>query len=664
VVVDTECLDDDTVLAFVSARLDPAAAARVDSHVITCAACRQLIARVAMSSAAEGATATGGPTTLWPRAAARELLPAGATVSRYVIAKAVGAGAAGVVYEAWDPQLKRRVALKLVAPRAGGAATADDRLLREAEAMARLSHANVVGVYDAGTYPAHVFIVMELVEGETLSAWLAARPRPWREILAAFMDAGHGLAAAHRVGLVHRDFKPDNVLVGGDGKVRVTDFGLARPLVDVAPAAPGPDGAAPQVTAAAGTPLYMAPEQFAGRAVDARADQFSFAVALYMALYRRHPSGGPTPPPAYAERRERVPPRLEAVLRRALAPEPDQRWPDMAAFIDEIERAVGRGGFRPGVAAVVAVAAVALVAAGWAARRAGARRPVAAAAACGNGVVDRGEECDDGNTVNDDGCSAACLRCRTGDGSFAWEANGHCYVRHTERLPFNDAHRVCAATGDTLVTYTTGYESRAVRQRLLPDDAGPHWMGMRISLQGAFEWITAEPMPRFDWAPGEPAAGGRCATQTPSTLAGDTYSAPGVAWHAVDCNTRLPFICEHTGWSVWPATGHAYRAFMRRTGWPDARKSCEAAGAHLATIADADEQAFVARLARTDLWLGGIDGGSGRFEWVTGEPATFMPFGPLEPDEPARPRHILLGGDGVWHDRDPGDQNRFLCEID
>src|SRR5215831_13373421 len=157
----------------------------------------------------------------------RELAP-----GRYKLVEKLGVGGMGVVYLAEDPQLGRRVAIKLMEPKTSGAQTASDgraRLLREAQALAQLSHPNVIAVHDVGTFADQVFIAMEYVDGSTLSQWLAERKRTWREVLGIFMQAGRGLAAAHAAGIVHRDFKPDNVLVGNDGRVRVLDFGLARP---------------------------------------------------------------------------------------------------------------------------------------------------------------------------------------------------------------------------------------------------------------------------------------------------------------------------------------------------------------------------------------------------------------------------------------------------
>ena len=197
----------------------------------------------------------------------------GATYGRFVVIGVLGSGGMGVVLSAYDPKLDRNVALKLLRPEVWSAASggARERLQREAQAMARLSHPNVVTVYEAGQVGDREFLAMELVDGETLRAWQRAEPRAWRDALAIYIAAGRGLAAAHAAGLVHRDFKPDNVLIGRDGRPRVGDFGL----VSV--------GAEPRTVR--GTPAYMAPEQWsAAEDIDARADQFSFCVALWEAI--------------------------------------------------------------------------------------------------------------------------------------------------------------------------------------------------------------------------------------------------------------------------------------------------------------------------------------------------------------------------------------------
>ena len=280
-------------------------------------------------------------------------LERGASVGRYVILGRVGAGAMGEVYAAYDPELDRKLAIKLLRTTGGPAAQSEaqkTRLLREARAIAKLSHPNVVGVHDFGSIGDRVFIAMEFLDGATLAMWQHAAPRKWREVVDLFLAAGRGLQCAHEANLLHRDFKPENVMVGRDGQVRVMDFGLVQklnaapePLVpSVEPLAPDAkveldrqDAAAlrPDLTgdggtvhrsaglkatvrddapdplvggagwgrklerltrtgAVMGTPAYMAPEQFLGEPLDERSDQFSFCIALYECLYGQAPFRG------------------------------------------------------------------------------------------------------------------------------------------------------------------------------------------------------------------------------------------------------------------------------------------------------------------------------------------------------------------------------------
>ena len=282
-------------------------------------------------------------------------LARGATIGRYLVLERLGAGGMGVVYAAYDPELDRKVAVKLL--HSGGARdpeTGRARLLREAQAMAKLAHPNVVAVHDVGTFGDEVFVAMEFVQGRTLSAWLEEAARGWRAVLGMFLETGRGLSAAHAAGLVHRDFKPDNVLIGADGRPRVTDFGLARVAGDGARsegrAAPGPGGGDIRLTQAGavmGTPAFMAPEQHLGLVADARSDQFAFCVALWQGLFGQLPFAGETLPQlALAVTsgelaptpRGDVPAWLRAALVRGLAVEPGQRWPSIDALLEALAR--------------------------------------------------------------------------------------------------------------------------------------------------------------------------------------------------------------------------------------------------------------------------------------------------------------------------------------
>jgi formylglycine-generating enzyme required for sulfatase activity len=304
-------------------------------------------------------------------------LEAGARIGRYLILERVGSGAMGVVYGAYDPELDRKVALKLLGgDGAGQDAIAGARLLREAKAMARLTHPNVVVVHDVGMFEGRVFLAMEFLGGGTLKTWLAARPRTTREIIQVFAGAGRGLGAAHAAGLVHRDFKPENVLLDKDGRPRVVDFGLAReasaasdrtdedvgrisagsgtPALAVLPASEiseettlNPLGTLTRSGVIMGTPAYMAPEQFLGEATNEQTDQFSFCVALYEALYGERPFGGESllrlvsnitdgrllPVP---ENRE-VPAWIRRAVLRGVHADPAQRWPSMEPLIAALE---------------------------------------------------------------------------------------------------------------------------------------------------------------------------------------------------------------------------------------------------------------------------------------------------------------------------------------
>jgi hypothetical protein len=294
-------------------------------------------------------------------------LERGGTLSRYMLVERVGLGGMGMVWAAYDPELDRKVAIKLLRPRGdrGQRELARTRLLREAQAMARVTHPNVIPVHDFGEHDGQVFLAMEFVQGKTLGRWVRSTRREWREVVAMFVQAGRGLAAAHRIGLVHRDFKPANVLIGPDGRARVTDFGLARSSETALDEEPNSTGtwsasrmqrleANPLVTpltrtgSMLGTPAYMAPEQFEGGQFDARTDQFSFCVALWEALHHRRPFAGSTiedlrsavcggkidPPPGDS----RVPSVIDRAMRRGLSVDPAARWPSMDELLTELSR--------------------------------------------------------------------------------------------------------------------------------------------------------------------------------------------------------------------------------------------------------------------------------------------------------------------------------------
>ncbi len=286
-------------------------------------------------------------------------LPTGASLGRYTILQRLGAGAMGVVYSAFDPDLDRKVAIKILHARTEAVGSGEEgklRLLREAKALARLSHPNVVAIHDVGTFGDCIFLAMEFVDGQTLGAWLKVRQRPWRECVEILIKAGEGLAAAHRGGLIHRDFKPENVVIGHDGRVRVLDFGLARASDDIADsvgvASLGIEASTSikvEITTTGvlvGTPAYMSPEQHLGRAADARSDLFAFCVALYQALYGERPFEGANlsvlaanviqgkvrPAPAGAK----VPTWLRKLVLQGLSVDPKARFPSMEVLLEHL----------------------------------------------------------------------------------------------------------------------------------------------------------------------------------------------------------------------------------------------------------------------------------------------------------------------------------------
>jgi serine/threonine protein kinase len=371
------CLDEGALAAFAEGIADDTARGRIEEHVAECGTCAVVLARVAaaLPSYVAGSNATGG------EIAVDQAVAQGTRVGRYVVEDLIGRGAMGTVYAARDPDLDRTIALKLLRSDAFSERARHEmrgRLLREAKAMARLSHPEVIAVHDVGSFGDQLFVAMEYVDGGTLRQWRHERHRSYDEVLAVYERAGSGLAAAHEAGLVHRDFKPDNVLVSRDGRVRVTDFGLARAVdagasAGLAVAVANRDGG-PTVTLTRsgtllGTPAYMAPEQLRGLPADARSDVFSFCVSLYEALYGERPFGGRsvTDLQAAIERGElraaplmtRVPKWLRLELLRGLRTDPDARFPSMRELLNALRAGGARNRRRTTrVIAVVATGAV------------------------------------------------------------------------------------------------------------------------------------------------------------------------------------------------------------------------------------------------------------------------------------------------------------------
>ncbi len=364
-------------------------------HLDHCPDCRRWVGAMVRLRSSQHGRGDGGIDISPPEAALAEFERA-AKVGRYLLLERLGVGGMGVVYAAYDPQLNRQVAVKLL--KSGPTdPIGQARLTREAQALARLAHPNVVAVYDVGPYDNGIFVAMELVEGETLGRYLAKRLHTWREVRDLFVQAGKGLAASHAASIVHRDFKPSNVMVGKDGRVRVTDFGLARvgqPALGegstsfTPPSAPPPmpSAAAPVFESASevtptpsmptlvptptpttptptptrtpalmqpapsrmvtpdefgltvtgaliGTPAYMAPEQRRSGDASAHSDQYSFCVAFYEALYHQRPDSTSSAARASSS----VPAWLRRIVLRGLEADPKARWPSMEVLVRALE---------------------------------------------------------------------------------------------------------------------------------------------------------------------------------------------------------------------------------------------------------------------------------------------------------------------------------------
>ncbi len=280
--------------------------------------------------------------------AAVHLVPGAMLTERLRVVRRIGAGGMGVVWLAYHLELERLLAVKL---HPFDDERGPDRLLREARAVAAISHPNVVVIHDVGRLAAGlVFVAMEYVEGGTLRSWSRAAARPWPEVVDMFVQAARGLAAAHAAGLVHGDVKPDNLLVGSDGRVRVADFGLARFALRELDHAPGTDarvlGDGPVTRGSRigmGTPAYMAPEQILGAPASPASDQFALCVSLWEALFGARPFAGtgvvaPTPAVTRSDKAGRIPARLRRVLLRGLAEQPRARHVDMRALELALER--------------------------------------------------------------------------------------------------------------------------------------------------------------------------------------------------------------------------------------------------------------------------------------------------------------------------------------
>lgn len=353
------CLSDSVLLSILERTISPIELAKADEHLDRCEKCRKLVACLACDVSTPNADDLPPPAPPKPRHAST--LAVGTVLAdRYLVLEMVGMGGMGMVYAAYDRQLDRKIAIKLVRAEHGS----PEQLVKEARSLARLTHPNVVVVHDVGEALGEAYMAMEYVNGATLRRWQQDERPSSNRVLEVYLDAAKGLAAAHAAGLVHRDVKPDNILLGDDGRVRIMDFGLARaehmaPIATIPTEAPG--------TMLEGTWPYMAPERFQGSPADARSDQFAFCISLYEALYGEHPfdfAKFTDLPAAVLQGRLRNPPRtttvdraVRAVLLRGLATDPAMRFPSM----DDLANALRSVMRRKRIRTLTAVASAAVV---------------------------------------------------------------------------------------------------------------------------------------------------------------------------------------------------------------------------------------------------------------------------------------------------------------
>ncbi|MFT3707870.1 MAG: serine/threonine-protein kinase [Archangium sp.] len=413
-----QCPTEETLEAFARGQGEPSTRAELGAHVRGCAKCQAAYLPIALETSALTQTNFDSP------AARRRKAEAGATpvtpvtpltdpsglenthvsgethqevllsessgvakgeaLDRYVILERLGAGGMGEVFSAWDPVLDCKVAVKVLRGDFEGSPLGEElktRLLREAQSLARLSHPNVVTVHDVGLANGRIFLAMEFVEGLTLKKWLEKEKKQlsWRRVLEVFLAAGEGLAAAHEQGITHRDFKPDNVVVSSDGRVRVMDFGLAHGEA-AKPTDPDPEKRVRRTITAPGamlgTPAYMSLEALHSQPTDFRSDEFSFCVALFEALYGVRPFEGATPGALAVEiegnrvitpPRNDVPRRIHQLILKGLRASPAERFQSLRALLIQLgrRRSTRDQGITAASIAALAVLAVSLTALAW-----------------------------------------------------------------------------------------------------------------------------------------------------------------------------------------------------------------------------------------------------------------------------------------------------------
>jgi len=303
-------------------------------------------------------------------------------------------------------------------------------------------------------------------------------------------------------------------------------------------------------------------------------------------------------------------------------------------------------------------------------------------ATCGDGHVRAGvEDCDDGNLIDGDSCSSTCLLCQSGDANFLFPENGHCYSRHDEIVGWAGAETSCDARNGYLATLVSPHEAQAVEAALLGTVSASTWIGMTDrDMPGSYAWVTYEPVQFSKWSSGTRMQNG-CAVERSTP---NQSGAPSVDWATVPCDRTLGFVCEQAPPTIRPEDHHAYRALYARVSWFDARNDCARLGGHLVTINDAAENAFVTTLTPGEFWIGAMeltdagtdppdascpitDSGNARYEWVTDSSVDATFFAPGEPDHRDCAKCLIMGVDKGWHDRacnDAGYFSPYICEME
>ncbi len=668
------CLSDETIAAFAQGTLLAHQRNLAEQHIDGCPECAEVVAELAMLMPEEASIDTDEEDA--DQAATHDAadsvnhpLVAGTAVSRYIVTRVVGSGSGGVVYEAYDPQLRRRASLKLIRPTAAGGVSPEEfqrRMLREAQAMARLSHPNVVAVHDAGLFDGQIYIVLEFAEGETLTAWMGRARRGWREIVEVFTTVGRGLAAAHAAQIVHRDFKPDNVIVGGDGRVRLTDFGLARPVGVSSPASP------------AGTPAFMAPEQFDG-VVDARTDQFAFCVALHWALFGRHPFRRRSDPhPGAAELGASdvaaVPDAVRVALARGLQLDPKARFASMDDLLAALTAAPAVSatdagtGMRPPRRRPILWAAAALALGASASFGIGLYRRASTARHEAARVVGEGTTTYVGRPPSS--CAQTVAQFGGAEDVTAVLGGGGCFRKNDEPTDWRSAAEACSLRGGHLAVCSSSRDCAGLASSGAPDQR--YWIGLGRGHLGAITGVTDVEVPpsvaREFLRPidaGTLLPGHDCVALEPSTPKDRRRS-----WSFQNCAAPLSYICQSPFWITDPSSGHAYRVFHRAAPWSEAVDNCKRIGARLVTISSDAEETFIEANFRfvapyDNFWIGASDHEhEGTFVWATGEPFGFTAFSRGEPNAGDGDQDCLVLNRTTlrWHDRQCDLKYAALCE--